>query len=125
MATEATHIFRDLNGDLAITKEQFQSMFQVAKFVTTVEESKRITTENRPCIIISASGMATGGRVLHHLKFLAPDPKNLILFVGFQAAGTRGEALMDGADAIKIHGAKVPVRAEVKLIDTLGSRGRR
>ncbi len=121
MATEATHIFRNLNGDLAITKEQFQAVFQVAKFVTTVEESKRVAAEKRPCIIISASGMATGGRVLHHLKLLAPDPKNLILFVGFQAAGTRGEALMGGADAVKIHGAKVPVRAEVKLIDTLSA----
>lgn len=121
MATEATHIFRDLNGDLAISQEDFQAIFNVAKFVTTVEESKRVAAEKRPSIIISASGMATGGRVLHHLKLLAPDPKNLILFVGFQAAGTRGEALMDGADAIKIHGGNVPVRAEVKLIDTLSA----
>jgi len=121
MATEATHIFRDLNGDLAIPKEQLMELFQIAKFVTSVEESKRVAQADGPCIIISASGMATGGRVLHHLKLLAPEPKNLILFVGFQAAGTRGEALMDGADEIKIHGAKIPVRAKVKLIDTLSA----
>jgi metallo-beta-lactamase family protein len=121
MATEATRIFRDLNGDLAITREEFQAVFDIAKFVTTVEESKRVAADRRPSIIISASGMATGGRVLHHLKLLVPDPKNLILFVGFQAAGTRGEALMDGADEVKIHGEKVPVRAEVKLIDTLSA----
>ena len=121
MATEATHIFRDLSGDLAISKEEFQQLFQIAQFVTTVEESKRVATTDEPCIIISASGMATGGRVLHHLKFLAPNPKNLILFVGFQAAGTRGEAIMDGAEEIKIHGTKFPVNAEVKLIDTLSA----
>ncbi|HEX5036048.1 MAG TPA: MBL fold metallo-hydrolase [bacterium] len=121
MATDATHIFRDINGDLAISREKFQELFQIAKFVTSVEESKRIATSRQPSIIISASGMATGGRVLHHLKFLAPEPKNLILFVGFQAAGTRGEAMMDGADEIKIHGMKIPVRAQVKLIDTLSA----
>jgi metallo-beta-lactamase family protein len=55
-------------------------------------------------IIVSASGMATGGRILHHLKAFAPDPRNAILVVGFQAAGTRGEAIVRGAETIKIHG---------------------
>jgi len=66
-----------------------------------------------PKVIISASGMATGGRVLHHLKLLAPDPKNTILFAGFQAGGTRGAAMTAGAERVKIHGSYVPVRAEV------------
>ena len=65
--------------------------------------------------------MAAGGRVLHHLKTLAPDPKNLILFAGFQAAGTRGEAMIHGAEHIKIHGIDVPVLAEVASIDTLSA----
>ncbi len=126
MATEATQIFHDLNGDLAISKDQFRELFDIAKFVTTVQESKRVAATKEPCIIISASGMATGGRVLHHLKFLAPNPKNLILFVGFQAAGTRGEAIVNASRdrddrTIKIHGMKVPVKAEVKLIDTLSA----
>ena len=72
-------------------------------------------------IIVSASGMATGGRVLHHLKAFAPDPRNMILFTGFQAAGTRGAALVGGADAVKIHGEYVPVRAEVVNRDSLSA----
>ena len=72
-------------------------------------------------IIISASGMATGGRVVHHLKAFAPDAKNMILFTGYQAAGTRGAAMVRGADSIKIHGAWIPVRAEiVQLQSTSG-----
>lgn len=72
-------------------------------------------------IIISASGMATGGRVLHHLKAFAPDERNLIMLVGFQAAGTRGGALAQGAAEIKIHGRYVPVRAEVVNIEMLSA----
>jgi len=81
--------------------------------VRTVEESKRLNDPHRPCIIISASGMATGGRVVHHLQFMAPNPKNLILLPGFQVAGTRGRSLLDGATALKMYGGYVPVRAEV------------
>jgi metallo-beta-lactamase family protein len=72
-------------------------------------------------IIISASGMATGGRVVHHLKAFAPDPRNLILFAGFQAAGTRGATLAGGAQSVKIHGEYVPVRAEVVCLDSLSA----
>jgi metallo-beta-lactamase family protein len=64
-------------------------------------------------IIVSASGMAAGGRVVHHLKAFAPEPRNMILFTGYQAAGTRGSAIVKGAEQIKIHGEWVPVRAEV------------
>ena len=91
----------------------------VARFVRSVEESKALMTNPMPKVIISASGMATGGRVLHHLKHYAPDPRNTILFAGFQAGGTRGAAMVGGADSIKIHGAYVPVRAEVKNLDML------
>jgi metallo-beta-lactamase family protein len=74
-----------------------------------------------PKVIISASGMATGGRVLHHLKQLAPDPRNTILFTGFQAGGTRGAALVGGAESVKIHGAHVPVRAKVVNLEMLSA----
>jgi metallo-beta-lactamase family protein len=74
-----------------------------------------------PKVIISASGMATGGRVLHHLKRYAPDPRSTILFAGFQAAGTRGATMMAGAETVKIHGEYVPVRAEVRNLPMLSA----
>jgi len=79
----------------------------------SVEESKEISLERGPAVIISASGMATGGRVLHHLARCLPDPRNSVLLVGFQVEGTRGRALADGAPAVKMLGRYVPVRAEV------------
>jgi len=121
MAIRATRLYGNFVGEHALTSEESEELCGTARFVTTVEESKHLNTLTEPAIIISASGMATGGRVLHHLKFLAPDPKNLILFVGFQAAGTRGEAMVHGADHVKIHGTMVPIRAEVRSIDTLSA----
>lgn len=79
----------------------------------TVEASKSINKPTSPCIIISASGMATGGRVVHHLEMMLPNPKHTVLMVGFQAAGTRGRALVEGAPALKMYGQYVPVRMEV------------
>lgn len=81
--------------------------------VHSVEESKLLNNPRTPSIIISASGMATGGRVVHHLKGMLPNPKNTVLLVGYQAAGTRGRYLADGAASIKMYGGYVPVRAEV------------
>ncbi len=74
-----------------------------------------------PMVIIAASGMATGGRVLHHLKAFASDARNTILFAGFQAGGTRGAAMINGVDAIKIHGEYIPLRAKVAHIDNLSA----
>ncbi len=79
----------------------------------TVEESKQINKVNAPCIIISASGMVTGGRILHHLEQRLPDARNSVLLVGFQAEGTRGRSLLDHAPTLRMHGQDVPVRAEV------------
>jgi metallo-beta-lactamase family protein len=89
--------------------------------VHTARESMEVTSSDHPAIVISASGMATGGRVLHHLAACLPDPRHTILFVGFQAEGTRGRALVDGAKAVKIHGAMVPVAASVKRIDSMSA----
>ncbi|MFC5998110.1 MBL fold metallo-hydrolase RNA specificity domain-containing protein [Quadrisphaera sp. GCM10027208] len=79
----------------------------------TVEESMRLNAPALPCIIVSASGMAAGGRVVHHLKHLLPDPRNTVVLTGFQAPGTRGRDLLEGARRLKMHGRYVPVRAEV------------
>lgn len=83
----------------------------------TPEDSQKLNTPGHPCIIISASGMAAGGRVLHHLRHQLPDPRNGVIFTGFQVPGTRGRALVDGAGEIKIHGRYVPVRAETTQVD--------
>jgi metallo-beta-lactamase family protein len=83
------------------------------RYMRTVDDSRKINDVKTPAIIISASGMATGGRVLHHIARLAPDPRNAILLAGFQAEGTRGRALEEGAKTLRIHGEDVPVEAEV------------
>jgi len=121
MAIQATRIFCDFVQDQALTREECQGLANMVQFVTSMEESKRINEEKFPAIIISASGMATGGRVLHHLKKLAPDDRNTILFVGFQAPATRGEAMLSGVKEIKVHGAYVPIRAEVLGMDSLSA----
>ena len=89
--------------------------------VASPRESRELTASRDPAIIVSASGMATGGRVLHHLTATLPDARNTILFVGFQAQGTRGRALVDGAKAVKIHGATVPVEARIERIDSMSA----
>jgi len=79
----------------------------------TADESKQINNVKTPCIIISASGMVTGGRVLHHLIQRLPDPRNAVILAGFQAQGTRGRALQEGAKTIRLFGQEIPVNAEI------------
>jgi metallo-beta-lactamase family protein len=86
------------------------------RFARAPEQSKAINDVEGPCVVISASGMATGGRILHHLKRRLPDPRTSVLLVGFQAAGTRGRSLLEGARTLRIHGEDVPVRASVAML---------
>lgn len=125
MAADATRIYRRHLDEHRLSAEQCAAMSHEATIVNTVAESKQLNALKYPSIIVSASGMATGGRVLHHLKAYAPDARNTILFAGFQAAGTRGAALVGGADAVKIHGEYVPVRAEVANLDALSAHADR
>lgn len=113
MAGRATGVFLKHAQGQRLSAEEREAVCAVAQPVESVAESKAVDRMTYPRIVISASGMATGGRVLHHLKVLAPDPRNTVLFAGFQAAGTRGAALLAGAEAVKIHGEYVPVRADV------------
>ena len=93
-------------------------LFNLAR---TREESKQITNRDEPTIVISASGMCTGGRILHHLRRRLPDDRNTILFVGFQAAGTRGRRILDGEREVRIFGEMIPVRAQVELLENLSA----
>ncbi len=121
MAIEASELFVKHADEEKLSKSEARAVCAVARFTTSVEESKAIDSDRTPKVIISASGMATGGRVLHHLKVYAPDARNTILFAGFQAGGTRGDAMTKGAEAIKIHGSYVPVRAEVDNLHMLSA----
>ncbi|MBT8446348.1 MAG: MBL fold metallo-hydrolase [Gammaproteobacteria bacterium] len=117
MAVSATELYsdhiHDTSLDSVLTEDGRSRLFpNNVHFSRTVKESKALNRMRGPRIVISASGMLTAGRVLHHLKRLLPDPKNLVMLVGYQAAGTRGRKMMEGGKTIKIHGEEVPVRAE-------------
>ncbi len=121
MAIDASRVFCDHFGEHRLTEAECIAACNVATYVRSVGESKALGESAVPKIIVSASGMATGGRVLHHLKRYAPDRRNTILFTGFQAGGTRGAAMIAGADNVKIHGADVPILAEVENLHMLSA----
>jgi metallo-beta-lactamase family protein len=121
MAVDATEIFCNHAGEHRLSISQCQKLAHSAHLIRNVEESKALNARKGPMIILAASGMATGGRVLHHLKTRAPDSRNTILFSGYQAGGTRGAALLAGAATIKIHGEFIPVRAQVDCISNLSA----
>lgn len=121
MAVDVTRIYQAHRKEHRLSAEECTEACQVATFVNSAEDSKALNEKKGPMIIISASGMATGGRVVHHIRAFAPDPKNLVLFTGFQAGGTRGDAMVRGAKSIRIHGEDVPVRAEVANLETLSA----
>lgn len=91
--------------------------------VHTQDESKMLNNLSKPAILLSASGMMTGGRILHHLKAYAPDPNSTLVLVGFQAAGTRGRAILDGTKSIKIHGQPTPLNCHVETITSISAHG--
>lgn len=125
MAVDASHIFCDHQGEHRLSPEICHAICQTARYVNLVAESKALDHNPMPKIILSASGMATGGRVLHHLKAMAPDRRNMILFSGFQAEGTRGASMVAGATSVKIHGSHIPVQAEVLNLGTLSAHADR
>lgn len=102
MAIDATRLYTQFAAEHRLSREECEAMAHVAQLVHTAEESKALDRRGGPMLILSASGMATGGRVVHHLKYFAPDERNLILLPGFQAGGTRGASLAAGAERIRI-----------------------
>ncbi len=125
MAASATALYRAHAGEHRLDAEACAAMGAAAQIVNSVEDSKRLNDIRYPAIIISASGMASGGRVLHHLKAFAPDPRNSIVFAGYQAAGTRGAAIVAGAASVKIHGQQVAIRAEVAMLGAMSAHADR
>ena len=130
MAAEALNFYaaryQELDPDIRPGRREV-SAFCTRRFqvVRSTQQSKDLTRSKGPAIVISSSGMATGGRVLHHLKDALPDPRNTVLFVGYQAAGTRGRALVEGAREVKMHGGLVPVHARIEKIDSMSAHADR
>ena len=123
MAISVTDLYVRHQQHHRLSRPQCREMCEEVEFTNSVPDSKRLNHLEHPAIILAGSGMATGGRVIHHLKAYGPEAKNTILFAGFQAAGTRGEAMLAGANEVKIHGEYVPIRAEVVELDGLSAHG--
>lgn len=113
MAISATKVFNNYSNEHRLSKQVSQEVCQVATSISSQEESKELLKQKPPMIIISASGMIAGGRVLHHIRHFAPNPNNIILLVGYQAEGTRGAQLLAGRRHLKVFGETVPIAAQV------------
>jgi metallo-beta-lactamase family protein len=121
MAASATEVYLRHTGQLRLSATEARDVMAGIQLVQTPDESRLLNTRKGPMVIIAASGMATGGRVVHHLKAFAPDHRNTLLLAGYQAGGTRGAALAAGAKTLRIFGEDVPVRAEVAQLDHLSA----
>lgn len=131
MANEALKFYSarisELDENMRPTEKTNVSTFATTRFqtVSSPQQSKELTASRKPSIVISSSGMATGGRVLHHMAAALPDPRNTVLFVGYQAAGTRGRQLVDGAREVRIHGQSISVNARIVKIDSMSAHADR
>lgn len=121
MAIDASALYHRFMHEHRLSAAECDLMCHAASLVNTPDQSKALSARTGPMIIISASGMATGGRVVHHLKAFVSDERNLVLLAGFQAPGTRGGALANGARILRMHGEDFPVRAEVKQLQSASS----
>lgn len=121
MAIAATQVYERHHDQHRLTHDEVAGMREMTRFVRSVEESKALLQQRYPMVIIAGSGMVTGGRVLHHLMHYGPHTRNSVVLGGFQAGGTRGAALAQGATSIKLFGEYVPIRAEVAQIEGLSA----
>jgi metallo-beta-lactamase family protein len=121
MATDVTNIYYHHRAEHRLSDAEARAMCDAAKVVNSAEDSKELNAAHGPMIIIAGSGMATGGRIVHHLRSFGPDPKNTIVFPGFQAGGTRGASIVGGARTVRIFGEDVEINAEVVSLDGLSA----
>ena len=113
MAVHTTHLFESHPGEHRLGSQEVRALTHSATMVSSTDESKALASRHGPMVILSASGMATGGRVLHHLEQHAGKHRNMIILTGYQAPGTRGATLASGARSVRIHGHDVAVEAEI------------
>ena len=121
MAISATALLHQHGEDHRLAPEECDEVCATATYIRDVDSSKALSANRMPKVIVSASGMASGGRVLHHIKAFGGDPRNTILFSGFQAAGTRGRAMIKGERQVKIHGDWIDIKAEVDELSMLSA----
>ena len=118
MAVHTTHLFEDHPGEHRLSRQDTRALTRTATMVNSTDESKALASRHGPMVILAASGMATGGRVLHHLAHYAGNHRNMIILTGYQAPGTRGATLASGAKSVRIHGIDVEVNAEVVQLES-------
>lgn len=121
MAVSVVDIYRRHPTEHRLAPDELERMYRMPKLVTSVDESKLLNLRGGPMVVISASGMLTGGRVLHHLAAYGDDPRNAVVLTGFQAGGTRGAALVRGERSLRIFGRDVPIRAEIVNLDSMSA----
>ena len=121
MAINASELLGTYRDDHRLSPEVYEGMRAMANYTPDSEQSMRISAGTEPKIVISASGMATGGRILHHLKAFAPDARNTVMITGYQVPGTRGAAIANGERFVRIYGEWVPVNAQVANLAMLSA----
>ena len=121
MAISATDLYLSHRQEHRVSAGECAAMRDMTHLVRTADASRTLGRHPGPMVIIAGSGMATGGRILHHLKTFAPDARNAILLTGYQAGGTRGARLVAGERSLRIHGQDIPVRAEVAQLESLSA----
>lgn len=121
MATKVTSLLHEFRSLHKLTDQECDDMCNVVTYIKSVEESKALNERKGAMLIIAGSGMATGGRILHHLKTFVSNPATTVVLAGFQAPGTRGRALQDGAKEIKIHRTFIPVRARIVVLENISA----
>jgi metallo-beta-lactamase family protein len=118
MAVHTTHVFEQHLGEHRLSSSEVHALTHSATMVSSVDESKALAARHGPMVILAASGMATGGRVLHHLEQHLGGDRNMVILTGYQAPGTRGATLASGAHSVRIHGHDVAVHAELVALQS-------